>query len=207
MLNIIVANTTGSEKNISRKTKLMKKITDNRTIVIICLFILVYCLSILIEKRIAPDSGFEFKYWSPYYLLFTIVIPLIILLPIRFLPSSRYTKYILQKEKSINKIIVFSTGIILIWLLIWFAMSTMGKFMDTSLGTLEAETTAVTYVKNDSIIKTKIGLVDSVELVSNSISSKAANYNYILHGKDTTLNVEVLLSHEQKWIVDTIIIK
>jgi hypothetical protein len=185
----------------------MKKITNNRTIVIICLVVLIYCLSILIEKRITPNTGFDFKLWPPYYLVFAVVIPLVILLPIKFLPVSGYTNFILQREKILNKIIVISTGIILIWLLLWHAMSAIGDLMGKSLNTTEAETASLTSIKNDSIIKTKIGLVDSIELVSNSISSKVATYDYILHGKDSTINVEISLGREQKWIVDTIIIK
>jgi hypothetical protein len=83
----------------------------------------------------------------------------------------------------------------------------IGNFMDSSINTSEADSAALTSLKNDSIINTKIGLIDSIELVSNSISSKTANFDFILHGKDSSLNIEVLLSHEQKWKVDTIIIK
>lgn len=183
----------------------MKKITNNRTIVVMCLSILTYCLSLLIEKRISPNSGFYFKLWSPYYLIFAIIIPFSILLPIRF--SSRYANFIIKKEKGISKIIVISTGIILIWLVLWFLMTAMGDFMDNSFKTSEAESAAFIFVKNDSIIKTKIGFVDSIELVSNSISLKAANLDYILHGRDSILNVEIILSRDSSWIVDTIIIK
>jgi len=185
----------------------MKKITNNKTIVIISFVLLIYCLSILIEKRINPENGSDFKFWSPYYLMFSIIIPLILLLPIRFLPSSRYAIFILQKEKKINKIIVISTLILMIWLFLWYAMSAMGNLMNKSLNTSEAKTVVLTSIKNDIIIKTKIGLVDTVELVSRSISSESANFNYLLYGKDSTLNVEILLSREQKWILDTIIIK
>jgi hypothetical protein len=83
----------------------------------------------------------------------------------------------------------------------------MGDLMDKSLKTSEAETAALISVKNDSIIKTKIGLVDSIELVSNSISFKAANFDFILHGRDSILNVEIILSRDSSWIVDTLIIK
>ena len=185
----------------------MKKITNNKTIVIICLVLLIYCVSILIEKRINPENGFDFKLWSPYYLIFAIMIPLILLLPIRFLPSSGYANFILQKEKKINKIIVISTLILLIWQSLWHAINAMGDLMDKSLNPSEAKTVVMTTLKNDSIIKTKIGIVDTVELISNSISSNSANFNYKILGKDSTLNVEILLSREQKWIVDTIIIK
>ena len=185
----------------------MKKITNNRTIVIICLVILTYCLSILVDKRITPNSGFDFKLWSPYYVVFAIFIPFALVLSIGFFPSSRYTNLILKKEKGINKVIVISTGIILIWLFLWFIIISMGNLMHKSLKTSEAETAALTALKNDSIIKTKIGLVDSIELVSNSISSKAADFEYTLHHKDSSLNVKILLSRKQNWIVDTILIK
>jgi hypothetical protein len=185
----------------------MKKITNNRTIVIISFVALIYCLSILIEKRITPNSGFDFKLWSPYYIIYAVFIPLVILLPIIFSPTSRYAKFVLQKENKINKVIVISSFIVMIWLFLWYAMIGIGNLMNSSLKSSEAETAALTSVKNDSIINAKIGLVDSIELVSNSISSKTANFDYILHGKDSTLKIEILLSHDQKWIVDTIIIK
>ena len=154
-----------------------------------------------------PSSGFDFKLWSPYYLVFAIIIPLAALLPIRLLPSSKYSRFVLKKENRINKVIVILTGIILIWLLLWNVMTGIGKLGDSYLKTSEAESAALTSLKNDSVIKTKIGVVDSIELVYNSIKSKTANYCYILHGKDSTIKVEISLSREQKWIVDTIIIK
>jgi hypothetical protein len=193
--------------NNSRQTSTMKKITNNRTIVIICLVVLTYCLSILINKRISPDNKFDFKYWSPYYLIFASIIPLAILLPLRLLPSGKYANYVLQKEKKINRIIVITTGIILVWLILWHTSIAMGDLMDKSLKSSEAETVSLSSLKNDTTIKSKIGSIDSIELVSNSISSKAANFNYILHGKDSALNVEIVLRHEQDWITDTIIIK
>lgn len=185
----------------------MNKIANNRTIVIICLFVLVYCLSVLVEKRINPDTEFAFNLWSPYYLLFTILIPLAILLPIRLLPSSRYTNYILQKEKVFSKNIVLSTMIVLIYLILWSAGIAILNSIDSSFGTSEAETAALTSIKNDTIFKAMIGYIDSIEPISSSISSKVASFHYILHGKDTALNIEVLLSREHIWIVDTTIIK
>jgi hypothetical protein len=185
----------------------MKKITNNRTIVILCFVALIYCLSILIEKRIAPDSGFEFKLWSSYDLISAILIQLVIVLPIRIFPISRYAKFVLQKEHKINKVIVISSLIVMIWMLLWYTMMGAGNLMDSSLKTSEAETAALTSLKNDSVINIKIGLIDSIELVSSSISSKTANFDFILHGRDSMLTVEILLSHEQKWIVDTIILK
>jgi len=168
-------------------------------------------LSILIEKRINPSGGSNFKIWSLNYLIFSLFIPLVILLPIRLLRSSRYTKFILQKEKTINKVIVITTGIILIWLLLWYTMfglrDLMHNIMEKSVKVSEAEAAVLTSIKDDNIIKTKIGLIDSIEYVSKAISSKKATFDYILYGNNSTLNVEILLCHDQKWIVDTILIK
>jgi hypothetical protein len=185
----------------------MKKITNNRTFVIICFVALIYCLIILTEKRITTNSGFDFKLWSPYYLIYAVIIPLVIILPVIFIPTGRCAKFVLQNESKINKVIVISSFIVMIWLLAWYTMIGIGNLMDSSLNTADAETAALTSVKNDSLINAKIGLVDSVELVSNSISSKTANFDYILHGKNSALRVEILLNHDQKWIVDTILIK
>ena len=109
---------------------IMKKLTNNRTIVIICLVVLTYCLAVPVEKRITPNDGFQFKLWSPYYLLFAITIPPVILLPVKFLPTGRYANYILRNEKGISKEIVISTLVILVWFALWYAMIAMGNSMD-----------------------------------------------------------------------------
>jgi hypothetical protein len=185
----------------------MKNSTKYRTIVIICLFLLIYSLTILIEKRINPYTEFDFKLWTPYYLIFIVIIPLTILLPIRFLPSSRYSKFIIQKENRINKVVVILTGIILTWFLLWYTMIGIGDLIENSLKISEAEITAETSIKNDSIIYSKIGFLESIESISQTISSKTANFKYILRGQDTILDIEILLRKEQIWVVDTIIIK
>jgi len=83
-----------------------------------------------VEKRITPNDGFQFKLWSPYYLLFAITIPPVILLPVKFLPTGRYANYILRNEKGISKVIVISTLVILVWFALWYAMIAMGNSMD-----------------------------------------------------------------------------
>lgn len=185
----------------------MKKILNNRTVIISFLIVLIYCLAILIEKRINPNNGLDFNLWSPYYLIYTIIFPLVLLLPIRLLPSSRYTKFVLKNVNRINKIIVISTSILLVWLLSWYAMIGMGDLMSKSLNIAEAESASLTAIRNNATIKTRIGQVDSTKLVSNLITSKTANFNYTIYGKDLTMNVEILLSRDQEWIVDTTIIK
>lgn len=185
----------------------MRKILNSKSLIVVCLITLVYCLSVLIKKRINPNSGFDFRLWSPYYLIIAIILPIVFLLPIRLLPTSSYSKFVLQKEIIIKKVIVISTGILLIWLSLWYTMIGIGKSMDSSLKTSEAESAALVSIKNDSIISNKIGLVDKIESISTSISSKTANFEYILHGKDSTLTVVISLSHDQKWIVDAIRLK
>ena len=83
----------------------------------------------------------------------------------------------------------------------------MHNIMEKSVKVSEAEAAVLTSIKDDNNIKTKIGLIDSIEYVSKAISSKKATFDYILYGNNSTLNVEILLSHDQKWIVDTILIK
>ena len=73
-------------------------------------------------------------------------------------------------------------------------MGAVGDLMGKSLNTKEAETASLTSIKNDSTIKTKIGSVDSIELVSCSISSTVATYEYFLYGKDAKINVEVFIN-------------
>jgi len=185
----------------------MKKLLDNRLLVITCLVIPVYCLSIFIEKRISPDSGFDFKLWSPHYLLFAILIPIAILIPLRFFSSSRYSRFVFQREKALKTIIIMSTGLLLIFLLAWYAMSGVGKLMGRSLKLSEADDVAMSYIKNDSTVHKILGSIDSIEEISSSISSKNAKYNFTVHGSDSILNIEILLSRDQNWIVDTLITK
>lgn len=185
----------------------MKKLLNNRLFVIICLVILVYCLSIFIERRISSDSSFDFKLWSPYYLLFAILIPITLLIPLRYFSASRYSRFVFQREKALKTIIIMSTGLLLIFLLAWYAMNGVGKLMDRSLKLSEADEAAMLYIKNDSTVHKILGSIDSIEEISSSISSKNAKYNFTVHGSDSILNIEILLSHDQKWIVDTLITK
>ncbi len=185
----------------------MKKIIENKFVVISCLVILIYCLSILIEKRINPQIDFNFKLFSPYYLIYSLVIPILIIVPIKLMPSCWYTKFVLQRTKTLNKIVVISTGIILVWFILWYAMSGVGKLMSNSLKTTEAEAAAITFIKNDSTVKTKIGHIDSIEVVSYSISEREARYYFILQGKDSSINVEISLIHNQNWLIDSLLIK
>jgi hypothetical protein len=131
----------------------------------------------------------------------------VVLLPLRLFPTTGYARFLKSWEVRINKIIVVSTGIVLIWILLWYIMIGLGHFMDKSLKISEAEEVAMTSLKNDSIIINRLGLLDSIELTKNSISAKTANFDYILHGKDSILHVEIVLRHNQKWILDSIIIK
>ena len=86
-------------------------------------------------------------------------------------------------------------------------MKGFGKLIDKSLKISEASKTAISFVKSDSTIYHKTGGIKSIKSSSYDITAKTANYNYIVYGKDTTLRVKVLLSHKQKWIVDTLMIK
>lgn len=184
----------------------MRKLLTNRLLAIICLVILVYGLSILIEKRISSGSSFDFKLWSPIYLILAILIPAVILLPLKYYSASRYADFVFQREKQLKTITILFIGILLVWFLAWYAFLGVGKLADESLKLSEANETAITYLKNDSIVQAKIGSVDSVEEISSSLSSKVAKYSFIIYGRDTRLSIDVLLSHEQKWIVDTLII-
>jgi len=94
-----------------------------------------------------------------------------------------------------------------IFLLAWYAMSGVGKLMDRSLKVSEADDVARSYIKNDSTVHKILGSIDSIEEISSSISSKNAKYNFTVHGSDSILNIEIFLSRDQKWIVDTLITK
>ena len=185
----------------------MKKHLKNRTLAIISLFVLIYILSILIEKRITPNNSFDFKLWSPYYLIFTLIIPILILLPVKYFPASKYSKFIIKRERTIKKVIIGVTIFLVLWFLAWYGMKGFGKLIDKSLKISEASKTAISFVKSDSTIYHKTGGIKSIKSSSYDITAKTANYNYIVYGKDTTLRVKVLLSHKQKWIVDTLMIK
>ena len=185
----------------------MKKPLNKRLFAVVCLVVLVYCLSILIEKRISSDTSFDFRLWSPFYLIFAILIPMAILIPLRFFPASKYSLFMIQKEKTLKKVTFLITGFLLLWLLGWYAMSSLGKLMDKSLKQSEANEAAITYIKTDSIVYNKIGSVDSIQQISYTIDSQAAKFDFIVHGSDSIVDVEILLNHEQIWIVDTLIIK
>jgi hypothetical protein len=185
----------------------MKNSPKNRKIAITCLFILVYLLAILINKRISNRTGFDFILWSPYFLGISILIPLTLILPIKFLPSSWYTTFINRQEKLIKTIIIVTAAILLIWLLFWHGMLKVGSLIDNGYNGNEADSVAAVTIKNDSLVKANIGLVGNFELTTESISTKIATYEYILHVKDTSLRVTLFLTHEQKWTFDRIIKK
>ena len=196
----------------------MKKLLNSRLFAIISLILLVYCLSILIEKRISFDysfdysfdsfdSSFDYRLWSPYYLIFVFLIPISILLPLKLFPTSKYSKFIFQKERELKTITIVIAGILIFWLLIWYGMIGIGKLFDAALHESEAYETSLTYVKNDSVVNSKIGSFIKLEDLSYTISTTRAEYNYIVHGTSSDINIVVILSRNESWIVDTLIIK
>jgi hypothetical protein len=74
----------------------------------------------------------------------------------------------------------------------------VGNVMDISLHTSEADSVAIASIKADSVIKSKIGTIDSIQLTFCSLSSKNAVYKFILHTKNFKIKARVLLSYREK---------
>lgn len=190
----------------------MKKILANKKLAAGSLFIFIYCLSILIEKRINSGVGIadmNFKLFSPYYLLFTILIPALLLLPIRLAPSSTYSKYIFEKQIILSKLINIATICIVGWLLLWLLMTKGGDliFGQFKSDKAEAEKVAIPFIKKDSTVNARIGSVDSIEFHSARINNGNAEFHYTLHGIHAAIQVQILLNQSEKWVVDTLIIE
>jgi|WetSurMetagenome_2_1015567.scaffolds.fasta_scaffold308326_2 hypothetical protein len=185
----------------------MKRLLMNRVLAIISLVLLVYCLSILIDKRISSDNSIKFHLWSANYLLFAILIPSTIILPLIFAPKSNYSTFIFRKEKAFKSAIIICTGILIIWLLLWYGMIGVGKIFDNTLNKSEADEVALSFIKNDSYIQKKIGNIDSIRQTSYTISSTEAKFDILIYGSDTILKTEVDLTRGQNWVVDTLILK
>jgi hypothetical protein len=185
----------------------MKRLLNSRKFATISFVVLVYCLSILIEKRISPNNSFDFLLWSPYYLLLAILIPAILILPLKIFPKSKYSVLIFKKERILKSVTIISTVILVLWLLLWYTMSGFGKILDKSLNKSEADEISIAYLKNDPYIHKKIGNLDSLKQISYTISSTEAKFDFRVYGSDSIINSEVFLTRGQNWIVDTIIIK
>lgn len=183
----------------------MKKNGLKNTITILNLGILIYCISILVEKRINYESGFEFTLWSPYYLLTSILVPLALILPIKLLPNSSYSKLIIKKEKSVFKLINILTSVIILWLLFWYGSLAIDKIFDTKLDSKVAEKVAIEVLKNDSIFMNRSGKIERFDPLKSIINNHTASFFYRIIGIDTTYNVNVLLSRDQEWVKDTVI--
>jgi hypothetical protein len=113
------------------------------------------------------------------------------------------------KKERIFKIITISLlGVLLLWMLTWYALLGIGSVFDKALNEPEAMEAATLYIKNDSLIKSKTGIIEKLENVSFSISNeKGAVYEFKIYGSNSKIDVEVLLSYKERWVVDTLIIE
>lgn len=134
------------------------------------------------------------------------MVPISILIPLRFFPTSKYSKYIFRKEKELKIITIVFAGLLLFWFFVWYAMMGIGELFAVALHESEAIEVSTTYIKNDSIVNYKIGEVVKIEDVSHSISNFWAQFNFKVHGTSSNLSISVMLRRDEKWIVDTLII-
>lgn len=82
----------------------------------------------------------------------------------------------------------------------------IGELFAEVLHESEAIEISKTYIKNDSIVNCKIGEVVKIEEVSHFISNFGAQFYFIVHGTSSNLDISVMLTRDEKWIVDTLII-
>lgn len=134
------------------------------------------------------------------------MVPISILIPLKYFPTSKYSKYIFRKEKELKTLTFVFTGFLLFWFFGWFALMGIGELFAEVLHESEAIEISKTYIKNDSIVNCKIGEVVKIEEVSHFISNFGAQFYFIVHGTSSNLDISVMLTRDEKWIVDTLII-
>jgi len=144
--------------------------------------------------------------WPPYMLIIAFPIALLPFIFARYFPTSKVTRLIL-KTKKVFKIIIISTfGLLIIWFGQWYSMAYFDTVVDKNIEQSQAFLTAYSYIKQDTIITNKIGIITShAGLSSCNLSKNNANFNFMVYGAKEPAIVDIYLTNKTGWTVDTAI--